>query len=439
MNFQLKPAVRQLSLAFPLFLIALPAAIKAADEKPGVALPPPSLYDSPGPTATPPSTPSAITRPAPRVSQPSPVQAAPPPVQAAPPPVQAAPPPVQVQAAPPPVQVQAAPPPVQVQAAPERAPTVQAKPVPQAPSAPTTGRTSAAADHSTIASEPERQPWYKRWFSKAPSSSEQAAPKPTTTADAGMAMGSLSTGARPQYAFDSPSRAIRTGYGQCVRTGWWTPVGGSGDCESDLQHQQAEAKQPTAKQPTAVAQAGPMRAAGSAPAREIIAAKSDPVEVVPLPMRDAPKEQVVREEIITALAATRPIAEPDYEKLTLSAGALFALSSTSIKPLGREKLDELVARLKELDFESVRVVGHSDPTGSAAMNERLSKRRAESVKQYLVSHGIDARRIQTEGKGGAQPLPKTRDCDALPRMEKIICYAPDRRVEIQVVGGKPRS
>src|SRR3954467_593764 len=163
MNFQLKPAVRQLSLAFPLFLIALPAAIKAADEKPGVALPPPSLYDSPGPTATPPSTPSAITRPAPRVSQPSPVQAAPPPVQ-----------------------VQAAPPPVQVQAAPERAPTVQAKPVPQAPPAPTTGRTSAAAHHSTVASEPERQPWYKRWFSKAPSSSEQGAPKPTTTADAGM-------------------------------------------------------------------------------------------------------------------------------------------------------------------------------------------------------------------------------------------------------------
>ena len=140
-----------------------------------------------------------------------------------------------------------------------------------------------------------------------------------------------------------------------------------------------------------------------------------------------------------ALPATRPIAEPDYEKLTLSAGALFALSSTSIKPLGREKLDELVARLKELEFESVRVVGHSDPTGPAAMNERLSKRRAESVKQYLVAHGIDAKRIRTEGKGGAQPLPKTRDCDALPRMEKIICYAPDRRVEIEVVGGKPRS
>jgi OOP family OmpA-OmpF porin len=87
----------------------------------------------------------------------------------------------------------------------------------------------------------------------------------------------------------------------------------------------------------------------------------------------------------------------------------------------------------------VQNLGHSDPTGPSSMNEKLSKRRADAVKQYLVSKGIDAKRIQTAGKGGAQPLPKTRDCDALPRMEKIICYAPDRRVDIEVVGGKPRS
>jgi OOP family OmpA-OmpF porin len=181
-----------------------------------------------------------------------------------------------------------------------------------------------------------------------------------------------------------------------------------------------------------------------------MAERSDPVEVVPLPPRPQPvrdeikppspaKEQLVRDEIVTALAATRPLAEPDYEKLTLSAAALFPLSSAAIKPLGREKLDELVTRLKEMDFETVRIVGYTDPTGPAAMNEKLSKRRADAVKQYLVSKGIDPKRIATEGKGGAQPLPKTRDCDALPRTEKIICYAPDRRVEIEVVGGKPRS
>jgi OOP family OmpA-OmpF porin len=242
-------------------------------------------------------------------------------------------------------------------------------------------------------------------------------------------MGALSGGGRAQYAYDSPSHAIRTGYGQCVRTGWWTPGTGSADCEPNLQRQQAAVKQP--------------------PAREFIVVKSETVEVVPLPPRPQPvreeikpppaKEQLARDEIITALAATRPLAEPDYDKLTLSAGALFPLSSTSIKPLGREKLDELVSRLKEIDYESVRIIGYTDPTGPAPMNEKLSKRRADAVKGYLVSKGIDAKRIATEGKGGAQPLPKTRDCDTLPRMEKIICYAPDRRVEIEVVGGKPRT
>ena len=257
-------------------------------------------------------------------------------------------------------------------------------------------------------------------------------------------MSTLNSGDRAQYAHASPSQAIRTSYGQCVRTGWWTPTAGSGDCEPTLQRQQA-----TVQQPPVVAQASPPRAAGSAPVREITAARTENVEVVPLPPKPQPtrdelkptavKEQVVRDEIITALAATRPMTEPDWDKLTLSAGALFPLSSTTIKPLGREKLDELAARLKEMDYASVHIAGYTDPTGPAEMNEKLSKRRADAVKQYLVSKGIDAKRIQTQGKGGAEPLPKTRDCDALPRMEKIICYAPDRRVEIEVVGGKPRS
>lgn len=257
-------------------------------------------------------------------------------------------------------------------------------------------------------------------------------------------MGSLNSGERSQYAYDAPNRTIRTGYGQCVRTGWWTPGTSSTDCDSSLQHQQA-----TAKQPQLLAQASEPRPAGSAPVQQITASKANNVEVVPLPPKPLPTrdelkpvpagQQVVRDEIITALAQTRPMAEPDYDKLTLSAGALFPLSSTSIKPLGREKLDELVSRLKEMDFETVRIVGHTDPTGPAPMNEKLSKKRAQAVKAYLVSKGIDAKRIETSGKGGAQPLPKTRDCDALPRMEKIICYAPDRRVEIEVMGGKPRG
>ena len=399
MDFELKPAVRQLTLVFPILLIALPAAIKAADDRPGAILPPPSLYDTPAAPVKPASTPSTTASPA------SPA---------------AAPVPAAAQAKP---AMQSAPTPAAVQPTP----------------APTAARTKPS-DTSAASAEPS-EPWYKRWFSS--SSSATAAQKPVV-ADTGAAMGGLNTGARAQYAYDSPSRAIRTGYGQCVRTGWWTPGTGSADCEPNLQRPQA-----AVKQPQVVAQTSPTRAAGSAPARELTAAKNDTVEVVPLPPRPQPvreeikpapaKEQLARDEIITALAATRPLAAPDYDKLTLSAGALFPLSSTSIKPLGREKLDELVSRLKEIDYESVRIVGYTDPTGPAPMNEKLSKRRAEAVKGYLVSKGIDAKRIATEGKGGAEPLPKTRDCDALPRMEKIICYAPDRRVEIEVVGGKPRT
>ena len=51
----------------------------------------------------------------------------------------------------------------------------------------------------------------------------------------------------------------------------------------------------------------------------------------------------------------------------------------------------------------------------------------------------DASRIQTIGKGGSDPLPKTANCDSLPRMDKIVCYAPDRRVEIDVIGGKEHN
>ena len=150
--------------------------------------------------------------------------------------------------------------------------------------------------------------------------------------------------------------------------------------------------------------------------------------------------QNAEEEPITALAAMTPmVSEPEFDKLSLSAGGLFALSSNKIKPSGQEKLDEMVEHLKGMQYDTVLVVGHTDPTGPKAMNDKLSKQRAESVKQYLVSKGVDPKRIKTEGKGGAEPVAKTQNCDSLPRAEKIACYAPDRRVEIEVVGGSPHG
>jgi outer membrane protein OmpA-like peptidoglycan-associated protein len=72
---------------------------------------------------------------------------------------------------------------------------------------------------------------------------------------------------------------------------------------------------------------------------------------------------------------------------------MFPLSSSSIKRSGHEKLDEFVEHLKGMQFGTVRIVGHPDPTGPKAMNERLSNQRAEDVKNYFVSKGIDPKRI----------------------------------------------
>ena len=177
--------------------------------------------------------------------------------------------------------------------------------------------------------------------------------------------------------------------------------------------------------------------------------KTEPVEVVPLPPAppaareerplDPPAERAVKDQIITALADTRPLpANPDLDKIALSAGALFPLSSTTIKPLGREKLDDLVRRLQDVDYETIRIVGHTDPTGSG--HERaLVEAPCRGSQGYLASKGIDPKRIKTAGKAAASRCRRRRIATRLPRMEKIICYAPDRRVEIEVVQAKPRG
>jgi OmpA-OmpF porin, OOP family len=412
MRFTVKPTVRQLRLAFPVVLMAVPVAMSLAQDKPGPVLPPPSLYDAAPPGSTgssvPPAAPSSAA-PAPAVNKPVPA-AAPAPVASKPAPAPVAKPAAAV---------------VPVQAAP-------------------TGRSA-----DTVADAKASEPWYKRWFGwlspKPAAQTAMSAPAAPRAVVEGPA-----PGGRGEYAYDSPSRTIRTGMtGQCVRTGLWSPTAATSDCDPTM-----VAKRPPATATAMVARTVPVPV-GSAPAPtplRQVRVKPEPVEVVPLP--PAPpaareeralepelvhQDMTPKEEMITALAESRPMPEPDFDKLTLSAGALFPLSSTNIKPTGREKLDELVDRLKEMEFETVRVVGHSDPTGPKAMNESLSKRRAQAVKNYLVSKGIDPKRIETAGKGGSEPLPKTADCDSLPRMEKIICYAPDRRVEIEVVGGKPQG
>ena len=75
-----------------------------------------------------------------------------------------------------------------------------------------------------------------------------------------------------------------------------------------------------------------------------------------------------------------------------------------MKAEGRAKLDDLVGKIKGISLEVIIAVGHTDSVGSDAYNQKLSVKRAEAVKAYLVTKGIEKNRVYTEGKGEKQPV-----------------------------------
>ena len=120
-----------------------------------------------------------------------------------------------------------------------------------------------------------------------------------------------------------------------------------------------------------------------------------------------------------------PPPPPKAEKVTYAADAFFEFDKATLKDGGMASLDELVDKLGTMALEVVIAVGHADSTGPEAYNQGLSVRRAESVKGYLVSKGVEANRVYTEGKGESQPI-----ADNSTKAGR----AKNRRVEIEVVG-----
>lgn len=120
-------------------------------------------------------------------------------------------------------------------------------------------------------------------------------------------------------------------------------------------------------------------------------------------------------------------AAPTAEKVTFAADAFFGFDSANLKDGGRSDLDNLASQLQGVALEVIIAVGHTDSVGPEAYNQRLSVRRAESVKAHLVGQGIEANRIYTEGKGESQPVASNATKEG---------RAKNRRVEIEVVGTK---
>ncbi len=189
------------------------------------------------------------------------------------------------------------------------------------------------------------------------------------------------------YMFDTRGKVARSGHDLCWRTVRWTPAMAIEECDADL-----------------VKKAAPVAAKAAAPV------------VAPAPA---------------------PAPKPVAQKITLAADALFDFDKSTLRAEGMAKLDELAAKSKELSIEVILAVGHADRLGADAYNQKLSERRAATVKDYLVSKGIEANRIDAAGKGETQPVTKPGDCKGEKKTKKLVdCLQPDRRVAIEVIGTK---
>ena len=216
-------------------------------------------------------------------------------------------------------------------------------------------------------------------------------------------------GSNKGYLVDSQNDVVRSGFGLCWHTGFWTPADAIEECDGAISKPAAAAPAPSpAPAPTQKLAAEPEPDAVVYAEEETVLAEDEPDMPAPAP---------------AAAAAAAPTAE----KVTFSADAFFDFDKSVLKPEGKTTLQNLVAQLKNTDIEVVVATGHTDWTGSDAYNMKLSMRRAKAVKAFLVSRGIPEARVFVEGKGERNPIADNHTKDG---------RAKNRRVDIEVVGTK---
>ena len=221
-----------------------------------------------------------------------------------------------------------------------------------------------------------------------------------------LGVGSTQVGAQPTlqdgrgtsgYLTDQRNGIVKDPFNLCWRTGYWTPAIANCECDKDLL-------------PREVCEPPPPK----------------PVAAPPPPPPPPPP-------------VVAPPPKPVTEKVTFAADVLFDFDKAVLRPEGKAKLDDLVSKLKGVAPEVIIAIGHTDPIGSAEYNQKLSVRRAEAIKAYLVSKGIEPNRIYTEGKGKTQQVKKCPPANTFKSFKDYIaCLEPNRRVEVEVVGTRTK-
>lgn len=188
------------------------------------------------------------------------------------------------------------------------------------------------------------------------------------------------------YLIDTRGNVVKNAFNECWRTGYWTPAMAIEECDPDL-----------VKKPEAV---------------------------VP------PKAEM----------QTPPA--PAFHAITLQAETLFDFDKSVVRPDGKKVLDsEVVAKMKQYpQVEVVLVTGYADRIGKDAYNQKLSERRAAAVKAYLTSQGVEGKRVETVGKGEADPVVSCSDVkgkESRKNKKLVACLQPNRRVVVEVKVQKP--
>jgi outer membrane protein OmpA-like peptidoglycan-associated protein len=141
-------------------------------------------------------------------------------------------------------------------------------------------------------------------------------------------------------------------------------------------------------------------------------------------------------------AKPAPIPAPEYEKISLSADVLFKFDryrERDMLPAGRAKLDDVADKINNYivdTIDHIDLTGHTDRLGSDAYNQRLSERRAKTVKGYLVKKGVDGSKIATKGRGERAPVVQCKGNKATKKL--IRCLQPNRRVDVEIHGVKQK-